>query len=483
MPSPAEAFHPPTADPAFQIQEALGIDELAAQDYLQVVIACPAAENSDRQTTLGEFMSTPHGQFIGGRLLEAAKGARQQGLPPEAALTQALGPAAIRHQETGQLQRLPAEIPDSPKPITAVLRAEQPAVAAAEVSQPPRPASAPLAPRPEPMPELFMLALQQQQEASPAPVANAQKAAANIALPAAVDRSEPFRAETPAETAAAVRRPAMVTAHSPLRPHPQPAELPALPTPSGRRSSQEIFLAAVTPEVVDLPLTLPPANGTELHAVPEAPTVVGTELDAGVDVPAAGEQADDRVPSPPIYRPPSELAAIPAQVPLTLETLQAAYPLMPSSWEALSAPKDEQPPEQTFVQLAECLAAHAETIPTPIQEILQTVRSLLPEGQTLEAGQLQLSAEVTDQVLLLFAALGYRNPAEILHRYTETHGQESLLRIIDSLCRIKSPVHEDVWHEFLLVSQGTTDDPISSTWQHIGRTLLQVIGKRLPVAV
>ncbi|MBI3624239.1 hypothetical protein HY218_01255, partial [Candidatus Saccharibacteria bacterium] len=67
----------------------------------------------DRESSLGEFMSSEHGAEKAMTIVDIATGAQEKGASPEEALAQALGFAAVRDRGTGRLARVSQ--PDSKK--------------------------------------------------------------------------------------------------------------------------------------------------------------------------------------------------------------------------------------------------------------------------------------------------------------------------------------------------------------------------------
>ncbi len=100
---------PETIDDAVgMLQERLGIDEVQARDLASIAVACPIPGES-RNASLGEFMASEHGADKAGEIVDIATQAQERGATPEEALSQALGFAAVRDRETGELIKVVPE--------------------------------------------------------------------------------------------------------------------------------------------------------------------------------------------------------------------------------------------------------------------------------------------------------------------------------------------------------------------------------------
>ncbi len=446
MPPVAEAFRLPTVDPAIQIQEALGVDEQAAQDYMQVVIACPGSEATERQTTLGEFMGSAHGQFIGGRILEAAKIAHQEGAESEDALRRALGPAAIADQNTGLLQR---ERPAAVEADTGPIDAEEPSkvdpepTGSASVKLRPAMLAANAAWQYE-IEEISNALVSQDSETSLAPPQLPESAQPR---PTTIEVSAPLVvASAEASVLTKHNLPPFISAHAgELRLEhltPLPIELPLVTLAT--LSQPE----AASQNVVDEPVSAFPPTLLEEPKTTE--TLVQAELD-------------------------------PYQPAITLEKLQAIQPTPNApTWEVLQTEAQEALPlEQTFVTLAECLTVAPEIVPEVVPELLAEIILLIPEHRNELTGEPELTPDITAPLIELLELLGYEEPENTFMQFIESYGLESLLQIISELHAIQSRTHEDVWHEFLLTSLQSTDDVDNKhVWQRIGRALLGALENR-----
>ena len=97
-----------TIDAVGMLQDRLGIDEAQAHDLASIAVACPIP-GEDRQASLGEFMTSEHGADKAAQIVDIATQAQERGANPEEAITQALGFAAVRDRETGELVRVSPE--------------------------------------------------------------------------------------------------------------------------------------------------------------------------------------------------------------------------------------------------------------------------------------------------------------------------------------------------------------------------------------
>jgi hypothetical protein len=91
-----------------KLQEALEVGESQARDIASIQVGCPIP-GENRQSSLGEFMNSPHGAEKADEILEIAQDARRDGASAEKAMSQALGFSAVRDKETGNLLRVPSE--------------------------------------------------------------------------------------------------------------------------------------------------------------------------------------------------------------------------------------------------------------------------------------------------------------------------------------------------------------------------------------
>lgn len=93
-------------DPVAMLQDRLGVDESQARDLASIQVACPIP-GQDREASLGEFMTSEHGADKAEQIVDIATQAQEKGATPEEALAQALGFAAVRDRDTGELARVP----------------------------------------------------------------------------------------------------------------------------------------------------------------------------------------------------------------------------------------------------------------------------------------------------------------------------------------------------------------------------------------
>jgi hypothetical protein len=91
--------------PVDEIRGRLGVDEAVAQDLASIFVACPIP-GVDRQTSLADFMSSPHGQEKASQILDIASKAINEGATPEQSMERALGFSAVQDHETGKLTRV-----------------------------------------------------------------------------------------------------------------------------------------------------------------------------------------------------------------------------------------------------------------------------------------------------------------------------------------------------------------------------------------
>lgn len=92
-------------DPIAMLQDRLGIDETQARDLANIQVACPIP-GQDREASLGEFMASKHGADKAAQIVDIATQAQEKGAAPEEALAQALGFAAVRDKDSGELVRV-----------------------------------------------------------------------------------------------------------------------------------------------------------------------------------------------------------------------------------------------------------------------------------------------------------------------------------------------------------------------------------------
>ena len=92
-------------DPVAMLQDRLGIDEEQARDLANIQVACPVP-GQDREASLADFMTSEHGANKAPQIVDIAVSALEKGASAEEALAQALGFAAVRNKDTGELARV-----------------------------------------------------------------------------------------------------------------------------------------------------------------------------------------------------------------------------------------------------------------------------------------------------------------------------------------------------------------------------------------
>jgi hypothetical protein len=92
-------------NPINEIQGRLGVDEAVAQDLASIFVTCPIP-GTERQTSLADFMASPHGQEKADQILDLASKAIREGATLEQSIERALGFSAVPDPETGKLARI-----------------------------------------------------------------------------------------------------------------------------------------------------------------------------------------------------------------------------------------------------------------------------------------------------------------------------------------------------------------------------------------
>lgn len=145
---------------------------------------------------------------------------------------------------------------------------------------------------------------------------------------------------------------------------------------------------------------------------------------------------------------------------------------------------NEQPLEQTFVQLAELLANVAEeespgAEQIELHKILQEIEVALPVRYAvneieIEEPSLRITPELTEKMIRLLSSLGYEHPKEALVDFVRQHDLTFLLQAFQYMCQL---CHEDDRQEFLAVPIASTGDDDGATRLRIGKLLFKLIGE------
>lgn len=140
---------------------------------------------------------------------------------------------------------------------------------------------------------------------------------------------------------------------------------------------------------------------------------------------------------------------------------------------------NEQPLEKTLVQLVEYMSDYAEDDEQlePLLAIIKVLEKSLPKHNfALEAEEikLQISPEITDNLLMLLRELGYQNPREVLVSMVNRFGYTFLLRSLTYLFQLAD---EDKCIELLIIS---TPAPSSDDSPHsrLGNLVFKLITTR-----
>lgn len=157
--------------------------------------------------------------------------------------------------------------------------------------------------------------------------------------------------------------------------------------------------------------------------------------------------------------------------------------------ELIQRQANDQPLEQTFIQLTELLANIAEGESTKpkqfkLSEILQEIESTLHAcyiNRETEESKLQITPEMTEKLLVLLCSLGYEHPREVLVEFVRQYSLAFLLQALQHMCQLNSKENR---YEFLVAA---STPPINdNTRAHIslGRLLVDlVISKPLAAKV
>ncbi len=163
---------------------------------------------------------------------------------------------------------------------------------------------------------------------------------------------------------------------------------------------------------------------------------------------------------------------------------------------------DEQPLEQTFVQLAHYLAdtlqesqiadvdtakVSDETVPEQskqfieLRAILQDIAEVLPlsyyvDEETSEQ-HIKITPELTEQLLLLLRSLGYEQPKEALVEFVRVYGLTFLLQAIQYMCQLSNTIEQQ---EFLASTSVavTRDDTTDDYGSLLGKAVLRLLSIR-----
>ncbi|HEY5549778.1 MAG TPA: hypothetical protein VIK37_01065 [Candidatus Saccharimonadales bacterium] len=206
-------------------------------------------------------------------------------------------------------------------------------------------------------------------------------------------------------------------------------------------------------------LALTAANQEGEPSVFEEATIVGPVLEADAETAT-----------------PSDFEAFVATQPISEE---------PVTLEAIQEEANEQPLEQTLVQLVELLSgapekADAETEENKLYAILQGIEDAMPAcyiGQEAAETKPRITAEMTEKLLRLLRALGYENPKEVLVSFVARFDLAFLLQTLKYLCQLNN---EHNRQEFLAVFSTFPANDDDDTRLRIGKMLFGLIAKLSP---
>lgn len=171
--------------------------------------------------------------------------------------------------------------------------------------------------------------------------------------------------------------------------------------------------------------------------------------------------------------------------------------------EAIVEQADEQPLEQTLVQLAQYLTValqekskpldNADTAEQPIEiapeqgeqlnefrHILQDIAEVLPRSYYIdeETGEqhIKITPELTEQLLLLLAWVGYEHPREVLVEFVRVHGLTYLLQALQYMYQL---IDVDERKELFVAATATTpSSDNTSVGSLLGNAVLRLLAIR-----
>lgn len=162
------------------------------------------------------------------------------------------------------------------------------------------------------------------------------------------------------------------------------------------------------------------------------------------------------------------------------EALVAVQPAEgePIALEVIQEQADEQPLEQTLLQLVEHLSGSVEAQgQDALREAIYEVEAALPAcyatGETGEI-KLQVTPEMIEKLLILLRALGYQHPSEALLRFVAKYDVAFLLQALEYICRLDNDINRQ---NTLIASSAadTTDD--DSARLRLGKLLFRFVTK------
>lgn len=164
------------------------------------------------------------------------------------------------------------------------------------------------------------------------------------------------------------------------------------------------------------------------------------------------------------------------------ETFVSAQPASEEqiTLEVIQEHADEQPLEQTFMQLVELLSEATEaTEQNELSKILQELKVAIPVCyivQETEEIKPQITPEMTEKLLMLLRALGYQSPSEALVRFVGSYNLAFLLQALEYLCQLNDINNrQEFAAASVAITATNTDDDTDRL--RLGRVLFGLISK------
>ncbi len=152
----------------------------------------------------------------------------------------------------------------------------------------------------------------------------------------------------------------------------------------------------------------------------------------------------------------------------------------PLNFGVIQEQANEQPLEQTIIQLVELLSEPwEETERASLWAIMQEIEMALPACYVRQEGtetgpKPQITPEMTEKLLILLRALGYQNPKEELVNFVTKYGLAFLLQALEYMSQL---CDDDSRQEFLVASTNTTIANDDSARLRLGKVLFGLIAR------
>lgn len=170
-----------------------------------------------------------------------------------------------------------------------------------------------------------------------------------------------------------------------------------------------------------------------------------------------------------------EIADIP-----DLETFMATRGVSeePMTLEAIQERADEQPVEQTLIQLVEYLTEAAEVLEQKaLLRIVQEIEKALPAcygtQETVDVKP-RITPKMTEKILMLLHGLGCQKPKDALVSFVAKYDIALLLQTLDYICQLSNNENR---REFLVALAVTTNTDDDDNRQRLGKAIIGMVIK------